>query len=154
MVKLAGITKDVSLSDPIYEGSNFIWGEATKGATRLPVQTTIDGIVVPAAQITANIIKIARELDTIRSQFGNRPITVNSWYRDPVSNRAVGGVRNSQHLWGWAVDIRIDGYLPSYVAAQLKNSWAGGLGDSASFTHLDLRHLLGRASARWDYGNA
>ncbi len=154
MVKLAGITKDVKLSDPIYVGSNFNWGEATKNGSRLPVQSTIDGVIVPAAQITANIVKIARELDKVRADFGNRPITVTSWYRDPVSNKAVGGVRNSQHLWGWAADIQIDGYAPHEVAAKLQDTWAGGLGDSDSFTHLDLRHLLGRAAARWDYGNA
>jgi hypothetical protein len=88
------------------------------------------------------------------SAVGDRPITVTSWLRPPRVNRAVGGAGNSQHLLGWAVDIQIQGYNPRTVASRLKDSWAGGLGDSAAFTHLDLRHLLGRASARWDYGNA
>jgi len=30
---------------------------------------------------------------------------VTSWYRDPAVNRAVGGVPNSFHLWGLALDI-------------------------------------------------
>lgn len=154
MIKLPGITKPAEIDDPIYAGSNFTWGEATKGGTRIPTQTSFDGIIIPAAQITSNIIKIATELDRIRIQFGNKPITINSWYRDPVSNREVGGVRNSQHLLGWAADICIDGFDPNLVAARLADNWAGGLGDSHSFTHLDLRHLMGRASAQWDYGNA
>ena len=111
-------------------------------------------MTISAAQITSNIIKIARELDKIRADFGDNPITVTSWYRDPVSNRRVGGVANSQHLLGWAVDIQIQGFEPKTVAAKLKGSWAGGLGDSSAFTHLDLRHLMGWSSARWDYGFA
>jgi Peptidase M15 len=153
-MQLAGIIKPVKCSDPIYVGSHFTWGEATKDGTRIPTETNFDGIIIPAAQITSNIVKIAKELDKIRVQFGNRPITVNSWYRDPVSNRDVGGVRNSQHLLGWAADITIDGYEPNEVAAKLISTWAGGLGDSNSFTHLDLRQLMGRAAASWNYGNA
>ena len=153
-MQIPGITKPVDISDPIYVGSNFTWGEATKGGTRIPTQTNFDGIVIPAAQITSNIVKIAKELDLIRAQFGNKPITITSWYRDPVSNRKVGGVRNSQHLLGWAVDIQIDGLDPNDVADRLKDAWNGGLGDSHTFTHLDLRQLMGRAEAFWDYGNA
>jgi hypothetical protein len=153
-MQLPGITKPVKSSDPIYLGSHFTWGEATKDGTRIPTQTNFDGVIIPAAQITSNIIKIAKELDKIRTDFGNKPITVNSWYRDPESNRDVGGVRNSQHLLGWAADILIEGYDPNEVAAKLIDTWPGGLGDSRSFTHLDLRHLMGRAAASWDYGNA
>ena len=154
VIRLPGITRPQLLSSPIYEGSNFTWSEATKDGRRVPTQTTFDGVTISAAQVTSNIIKIARELDKIRADFGGKPITVTSWYRDPVSNRRVGGVANSQHLLGWAVDIQIQGYAPKTVAAKLKKTWAGGLGDSSAFTHLDLRHLMGWASARWDYGFA
>lgn len=154
IIQLPGITLPQRATDPIYSGSHFTWGEATKNGARMPEQTEFDGIIIPAAQITSNIIKIAKELGKIRSQFGDRPITVTSWLRPPAINRAVGGVRNSQHLLGWAVDIQIEGYNPRTVANRLKDSWAGGLGDSEAFTHLDLRHLMGRACARWDYGFA
>jgi urease beta subunit len=153
-MQLPGITKPVKCSDPIYVGSHFTWGEATKDGNRIPTETNFDGIIIPAAQITSNIVKIAKELDKIRTRFGDRPINVHSWYRDPDSNSDVGGVRNSQHLLGWAADIDIDGYDPNDVAAKLIETWPGGLGDSRSFTHLDLRHLMGRAAASWDYGNA
>ena len=36
----------------------------------------------------------------------NEPIIVNSGYRSPPLNRAVGGVPNSQHVLGQAADIR------------------------------------------------
>ena len=153
-IQLAGITQPQLLTTPIYRGSNFSWGEATKDGTRLPCQTTFGGIVIPAAQITSNIVKLAYKLDEIRELFGDRPITVTSWLRPPAINRAVGGVANSQHLLGWAADIQIEGFDPHDVAAKLQQTWAGGLGDSSAFTHVDLRHLMGWSSARWDYGFA
>ena len=153
-ILLPGITQPQLLTSPIYKGSNFTWGEATKDGRRIPVQTNFEGVTISAAQITANIVKIARELDKIRAAFGDNPIIITSWYRDPVSNRSVGGVRNSQHLLGWAADIQVQGYDPNTVAAKISDTWSGGLGDSSAFTHLDLRHLMGWSSARWDYGFA
>jgi Peptidase M15 len=153
-IQLPGISQPQLLTSPIYNGSHFTWGEATKNGKRIPTQTTFEGIIISGAQITSNIIKIARELDALRSDFGDRPITITSWYRDPISNKDIGGVRNSQHLLGWAADIQIQGINPNTVAARIADSWSGGLGDSTAFTHLDLRHLMGWSAARWDYGFA
>jgi uncharacterized protein YcbK (DUF882 family) len=153
-IQLAGISQLRQSGDPIYSGSHFTWGEATKDLSRLPQDTQFDGAIVPAAQITSNIIKLAYKLDEVRSYFGDRPVRITSWLRPPAVNRAVGGVPNSQHLLGWAADIQIDGLDPHVVAAKLQSIWAGGLGDSSAFTHLDLRHLMGWSSARWNYGFA
>lgn len=43
-------------------------------------------------------------LDPARQMFG-KPIKVNSGFRCPVHNKAVGGVANSQHVKGEAADI-------------------------------------------------
>ena len=45
-------------------------------------------------------------LDPIRAAWGG-PIAVNSGYRSPALNRAVGGVSTSQHLKGEAADITV-----------------------------------------------
>ena len=47
-------------------------------------------------------------LDKVRELWG-KPIGVNSGYRSPELNRAVGGAKNSQHLRGEACDITVGG---------------------------------------------
>jgi zinc D-Ala-D-Ala carboxypeptidase len=43
-------------------------------------------------------------LDDVRDKF-DKPIHINSGYRTPAHNEAVGGTENSSHLKGLAVDI-------------------------------------------------
>lgn len=52
-----------------------------------------------------NLVCLADFLNEIREEFGE-PIVVNSAFRTPVVNHAVGGVSTSLHLQGRAADIR------------------------------------------------
>lgn len=126
--------------NPIISGGYFTWGEATHGGTRIPVSP---GVVY-------GMIRIAEVLEEIRVMFGGRPIQINSWYRDPVTNSAVGGAEYSRHLTGDAVDFVIPGYHPYDVFDRLDPWWGsrGGLASSTVFTHIDGRGYR----ARWDYG--
>ena len=57
-------------------------------------------------QAVANIGALVENvLDPAREKLG-KPIVVNSGYRCPKHNAAVGGVTNSQHMKGEAADIR------------------------------------------------
>ena len=125
---------------PILSGGHFTWGEATHGGTRIPV----------SAAIVYGMIRMAEVMEEIRTMFGNRPIQINSWYRDPVTNAAVGGASMSRHLTGDALDFVIPGYHPYDVFARLDSWWGarGGLASSTIFTHIDGRGYR----ARWDYG--
>jgi uncharacterized protein YcbK (DUF882 family) len=59
----------------------------------------------PPPPIAAKLATLAnRLLDPARELWG-APITVNSGYRCPVLNKAVGGVATSQHTKGEAADI-------------------------------------------------
>jgi len=49
---------------------------------------------------------IVHRLDRAREYFGH-PIVITSGYRDPNHNAAVGGVGDSSHTTGKAVDIRV-----------------------------------------------
>lgn len=130
----------VYLGNAIIEGGHFSWAEATKNGTRIPVDATVvDGI-----------LKIAEVMEEVREYLGDRAIRVNSWYRDPVTNRRVGGARKSRHLSGDAVDFVVSGISPPQVNRQLESWWnsRGGLASASSFTHLDARGYR----ARWSYG--
>lgn len=55
--------------------------------------------------IEENMLALVEEvLEPARERLG-KPIVVNSGFRCPVHNAAVGGVTNSQHMKGEAVDI-------------------------------------------------
>ena len=42
-----------------------------------------------------------------RGKMGDEPIIINSGYRSEAVNKAVGGVKGSNHLTGCAVDIHV-----------------------------------------------
>ena len=44
-------------------------------------------------------------LDPLREAWGS-PIIINSGYRCPILNKAVGGSKTSSHTSGWSVDMR------------------------------------------------
>lgn len=83
-------------------------------------------------------------LERIRMLRG-RPLTIVSGYRSPETNRAVGGARSSQHLYGRAVDIP-SGYVSEDEA---RECGALGIGLSGEWvTHVDVRR--GRPAV-WRY---
>ncbi|MGL5798414.1 MAG: D-Ala-D-Ala carboxypeptidase family metallohydrolase [Cetobacterium sp.] len=51
-----------------------------------------------------NIIYSAARMDLIRREV-HTPIFVNSWFRSDEVNKAVGGVKNSAHRLGLAIDF-------------------------------------------------
>ena len=86
-------------------------------------------------------------LNRIREKWG-RPIIVNSAYRSPEHNKAVGGVANSFHVQGLAADIRPERPedLDELQDLCLELVSDGGVGLYDTFVHIDAR---GR-KARWD----
>ena len=58
----------------------------------------------PTPEIRAKLNTLISALDKIREQYG-KPIIVTSGYRCPELNRAVGGVKSSQHVKGEAADL-------------------------------------------------
>lgn len=141
-IKVPGLSNPVYLNDPIDRdyAANFTWAEATHRGERIPEDATI----------TQNIIRVARALQEVRDLLGGRSVSVNSWYRPPHINRAVGGARFSRHLEGDAVDFVVSGMHPYDVYDQLNGWWGarGGLASSSVFTHIDTRGCY----ARWSYG--
>ena len=133
---------------PIYNGSNFSWGEATHNCTRPISDLIIDGrLIIESGKIQQNIVATAKKLDRVRSLLGERPIWVNSWYRPSHVNARVGGAKYSRHQYGDAVDICSDYHSPRTIYRLLRDIHMGGMGCYYSFVHLDWRGQVARWSA-------
>jgi heme oxygenase len=61
-----------------------------------------------------NLTRLAEFLETVRALLGN-PILVDSGFRSPEVNHAVGSTSVSQHMKGCAADIRVLGMTPAEV---------------------------------------
>ncbi len=86
---------------------HFKLGEFTK------TNTGIEN--VPNEEQVSNLRRVCRWLERLRQRWndlygeGNDPITINSAFRSPEVNKAVGGSPTSNHLTGCAADIRCIG---------------------------------------------
>lgn len=79
-------------------------------------------------------------LDILRNQVG-KPVIINSGYRTPTRNKAVGGAKYSYHMRGMAADIRINGMTAKEIANKLDKIIPNecGIIVYASWVHIDTR---------------
>lgn len=92
--------------------------------------------------------KLLQALEGLRVAADNRPIKVNSAYRCEKHNANVGGAKHSQHLYGNAADIVIEGLSPVEVAKLARDIGhfkGGGIGLYRTFVHVDV----GPGPRRW-----
>jgi hypothetical protein len=96
----------------------------------------------PRAQssVIPRIIGTAVQFQAIRDAWG-RPLGVTSFYRPEPINSQVGGVPNSFHVSGLAIDIYPIGLPLQSLYDFLRHRWTGGFGDGRNrgFLHLDRR---------------
>ena len=70
---------------------------------------------VPNEAQVENLKRLCGWLEMLRDEWNRRygegddPIVINSGYRSEAVNKAVGGVKGSNHLTGCAADIRVAG---------------------------------------------
>lgn len=79
-------------------------------------------------------------LDGLRDKIGE-PVYINSGYRTPEHNKAVGGSTLSYHMYGMAADIRADKHTPKQlydILDEMMEGW-GGLEENETFVHVDVR---------------
>ena len=94
-------------SETINLSPHFTLGEFCK------TKTGIEN--VPNEAQVENLKRLCRWLEQLRRRWnnlygeGDDPIVINSGFRSPEVNKAVGGVSTSNHLTGCAVDIRCIG---------------------------------------------
>ena len=86
---------------------HFTLGELCKTKTKIEN--------VPNEEQVANLKRLCKWLEKLRKRWndlygeGDDPIVINSGFRSPEVNKAVGGATLSNHLTGCAVDIRCAG---------------------------------------------
>lgn len=82
---------------------------------------------------------LVRLADRVREHFG-KPITVSSGVRCPAHNREVGGVANSRHLRGKAMDFCVSGVAGARVLAfvQSMDGVRYAYAIDGSFVHMDV----------------
>ena len=83
------ISKHISNKESVY----------SRTALRLGIDNT------PTKEHKENMVKLANEVfEPLRAYVGG-PIKINSFYRSPDLNKAIGGSTKSQHCNGQAIDI-------------------------------------------------
>ena len=105
------VTPEMQLSE------HFNLKEFTKSETA--IRKRIDN--TPNSEHAQNLKNVCEKiLEPVRNHF-QKPVRINSGYRGPALNSAVGGSSKSQHCNGEAVDFEIDGLanpeLAKWVAA-------------------------------------
>ena len=136
-------------------GSSFDPGEPLTPGTRpsssnfsmqeLCVSRTYPHLVQePPKSMWSTMQKLMNNLEVIRAATGGA-LTINSGYRAPALNSAVGGVGNSQHLYARAADI-VSSKMGSYQLYELilrlmdeGKITPGGVGRYSGFVHYDIR---------------
>lgn len=117
---------------------------------RLSEFNSKDGAEMPA-DVLKNVLELACDLQTIRNEAGC-PLHINSAYRSPNHNRAIGGVKNSQHILGKAADLSSRNHTPKELydiiegLIECEKIDVMGMGLYKSFVHVDIRDTY----ARWD----
>ena len=106
---------------------------------------------VPTGSALENVKQLAENLQVLRDELG-KPIHINSGFRSVKYNATLQGSSVvSQHLYGRAADIVVEGYTPKQLAAKIEELIAakkmkqGGIGIYPTFVHYDIRGKR----ARW-----
>ena len=120
------INKQARLSEHLTSSSVATLGNSSElDCTRLSPHFTL-GELCKTSAITAdgnipshvhieNMKRLCGWLEMLRSEWNKRygegddPIVINSGYRSEAVNKAVGGMKGSNHLTGCAADIRVAG---------------------------------------------
>ena len=103
MISNVEINKQARLSQ------HFTLGELTKTSAKTADKN------IPSHVHIENLKRLCGWLEMLRDEWNRRygegddPIIINSGYRSEAVNKAVGGVKGSNHLTGCAADIRVAG---------------------------------------------
>nr|WP_272874881.1 D-Ala-D-Ala carboxypeptidase family metallohydrolase [Agrobacterium tumefaciens] len=93
--------------------------------------------------------RVVYMLDALRGLLG-KPLRINSGYRTPEHNKAVGGASGSGHVTGEAVDISTRGWTKADrtdLILYARKLGFTGIGIASTFIHIDMK----ARTASWHY---
>ena len=125
-----------------------VYSKAKEGNVKLSKNFTVKEFACSDGTDTVFIsLALVNLLQKIRDHFG-KVVIINSAYRTEAHNKAIGGATYSQHKYGLAADIHINGVTPKEIAAYVETLLpsSGGIGIYKSFCHVDVR----RVRSRWN----
>ena len=137
---------DIRLSE------HFMLSEFTRSSTaeRLGICNELDPFYPTHKDIIANLKRICEEILEPLRAFAGQPIIIGSGFRCPALNKAVGGVKNSQHMTGEACDIRLPrtpyvdwGDNLAHTDMSVAYRWLDFLEHHTDFDQLILEHSHG-----------
>ena len=127
------------MSDRISEHISLKEGIKSHTATRLNIDN------VPSSLDLINMKTIAEKVFEPLRKWVNGPITINSFYRSPKLNSAIGGSTSSQHCSGRAFDIddkygyKTNAEMFEYIKCNLdfdQMIWEFGSDDNPDWVHV------------------
>ena len=91
-------------------------------------------------------VELLAVLENLREE-SLQAVTINSACRCAEHDKAIGGVKNSQHVRGKAADIVVKNQSPEFVGKWLDEKYPDkyGIGIYDTFVHIDVRDV----KARW-----
>ena len=131
-----------------------VYSRAKDGAKKLSANFTVQEFACKDGTDPVFVdTELVRVLQSIRDHFG-KPVVLTSAYRTAAHNKAVGGATYSQHCYGRAADIRVQGVSVEDLAAYAETllPGTGGIGRypvkkgrPAGWVHVDVR----KDKSRW-----
>ena len=103
------IMSEVSINKQVKLSDHFSLAELCKTSAKTADRN------IPSHVHIENLKRLCGWLEELRRRWnniygeGDDPIIINSGYRSEAVNKAVGGVKGSNHLTGCAADIRVAG---------------------------------------------
>lgn len=123
-----------------------VYSKAKDGSTKLSANFQVKEFACSDGSDTIFISSLlVNILQKVRDHYG-KPVHINSAYRTEVHNAKIGGATYSQHKYGTAADIYIDGVTPKELAAYIDTLLpsSGGIGIYSNFVHVDVRRVKSR----------
>jgi hypothetical protein len=116
-----------------------------------------DGTVYPSRWRKSRLLRLVDVFEDFRKALGGKPLRIASAYRTRSWNRRCGGVSQSQHVQGRAIDILHPKHINSKSFREKAKIFAkndprvGGLGWYRWGVHIDVRTRRKNRLAFWNF---